>query len=751
MAESSSPSDFAFRAFISYSHRDKAWADWLHKSLETYRVPLQLAEKQTAHGTIPRRLHPIFRDREELASATDLGRKVNEALAQSQNLIVICSPASATSRWVNEEVLSYKRMGRGERIFCLIVDGEPNASDLPGRETEACFCPALRFRLDANGQPTTERTEPIAADARPGKDGKANARLKLIAGMLDVGFDALKQREQQRRVRRMTAIAAAALVIMSVTIVLATFALISRHDAVIAQHKAVDAQQVAERRQKQAEGLVGFMLGDLNDKLEEVKRLDIVQSVDDKAMAYFAALPPTDVNDTALEQRARAMEKIGLVRMESNNLPGALEAFRASVQVSSKLASSRPTDVARQVAYSRTLAYSGMTHWNLGELDAAHADFENARRVLESSLERAPNDLSLLEQLTFVDDDIAHVLEARGQPDAALALYREELELDRKLVAAKPRNDAYLGYVGAAQNNLARLALQRGDLVAAIDGYRADDAIETRLSSADSKDNSRRDSMMVSRATLGRTLALAGMNGEAIRYLQQAVDIGAQLVKFAPDVHDFQTDFALYSQQLARLKRADGDPVSARALTANAVAGFSTLIRAAPDDANLQKFSAEAAIEQATESLAAGHVDAAAAQVRGALQILEPMLARHPDKRDTLLPTMQARLLLASVSADRQATQALREQALQTMQAVKVDRGDPRLLALQVEALLALDRESDAQPLIRQLRNEGYRDPEFVALMQRAGIAYSDNPAMQARLLAAAKSAPVSSSTQAAK
>src|SRR3954471_23301941 len=102
-------------AFISYSHRDEAWAQWLHKALETYRVPSRLVGQTTSSGVIPRRLLPIFRDRDELASATDLGRTVNAALAQSKNLIVICSPASAQSRWVNEEVLAYKRLGYAER------------------------------------------------------------------------------------------------------------------------------------------------------------------------------------------------------------------------------------------------------------------------------------------------------------------------------------------------------------------------------------------------------------------------------------------------------------------------------------------------------------------------------------------------------------------------------------------------------------------------------------------------------------
>ena len=34
-------------------------------------------------------------------------------------------------------------------------------------------------------------------------DGRNDAKLKLLAGMLGVGFDALKQREAQRRIRRL--------------------------------------------------------------------------------------------------------------------------------------------------------------------------------------------------------------------------------------------------------------------------------------------------------------------------------------------------------------------------------------------------------------------------------------------------------------------------------------------------------------------------------------------------------------------
>jgi tetratricopeptide (TPR) repeat protein len=242
-----------YRAFISYSHCDSRWASWLHASLEKYRLPKPLIGTVTARGEVPKRIAPIFRDRDELPSATDLGTLLNAALADSANQIVICSPQAAKSKWVNEEILAFKRLGREDRIFCLIVGGEPNATDLPGRTDEECFPPALRFRLGPDGELGTARTEPIAADARPGKDGKNNASLKLISGLLGVGFDSLKRREQQRRNRRLFAFSCAAMAGMVLTSGLAAYALIQR---AAAQRQTVRAEAEARTAKETTRFLV---------------------------------------------------------------------------------------------------------------------------------------------------------------------------------------------------------------------------------------------------------------------------------------------------------------------------------------------------------------------------------------------------------------------------------------------------------------------------------------------------------------
>ena len=241
--------DFKYKAFISYSHADEKWARWLHKSLESYKPPKRLVGTTTKMGVVPGKLAPVFRDREELASSTDLGSDLTAALEESACQIVICSMSSAKSFWVNEEIKAFKRLGRSDRIFSLIVDGEPYAAGKPGIDHYECFPPALKFKLADDGELGDEPAEPIAADARPGKDGKNHAKIKLLAGILGVGFDDLRQRDLQRRHRRMAIVTGAAMVGMVFAIGLATTAIIARNEA---QEQRARAEQEAETARRTA-------------------------------------------------------------------------------------------------------------------------------------------------------------------------------------------------------------------------------------------------------------------------------------------------------------------------------------------------------------------------------------------------------------------------------------------------------------------------------------------------------------------
>jgi eukaryotic-like serine/threonine-protein kinase len=727
-----SPPEPAFRywAFIAYSHRDEYWSKWLHKALEGYRVPARLVGAKTSAGTIPPRLAPIFRDRSELPSASDLGRVVNEALDQSANLIVICSPRSATSSYVNEEITTFKRLGRGDRIFCLVVAGEPNASDLSGREAEKCLAPALRFQFDAEGLPTRKRAAPIAADARPGKDGKSNAKLKLIAGIINLGFDSLKQREHQRHMRRMIAVTSASLIAMLITASLAI-------DAVIARRSAVIARQAAERRQKQAENLVDFMLGDLNDKLSQVQRLDILEATDNQAMNYFQSLPTNDVTDQVLVMRAKALEKIGSIRLSQGKLPAALESYGAASALTRELAERSPADSARQVAYANTFNWIGNSYWYQGDLTRSLKNFQEAIELLEKQITRMPADAGVAASLASARTNAGRVFEARGEFTQAEQLYELVQRTFKALSTREPKNARWQSELGSAYDNLGKVALEQGQMVRAIAAYLGDQRIKAALAAQDPKNYDAREDLLVSEAILGRTLALCGVREASIRYAQEAVSLSKDLVAFDSTQAYWREDLGLYSHLLGGLLRQSGRLNEAVRLDGNAVHVLDELAATDRTNARWRRDLAIAQVEMARVQIARRDYASAGDQLSRALATIQALRATTPNDLDLTVLAADAELVAGWIAAKRKEAAVARNfwtQARETIELVARKGNDPNVLAASATASLLLDDMGSAQPVLNKLATIGYRTPDFEALLAAKKVPFQANADVARRI-----------------
>jgi tetratricopeptide (TPR) repeat protein len=446
---------FKYRAFISYSHRDTRWADWLHKSLEHYRVPKQLVGTSTKAGTVSKRLSPVFRDREELPSATDLGALLTEALSKSAAQIVICSPNAARSRWVNEEILAFKRLDREHRIFCLIVDGEPNATDLPGREAEECFPPALKFRMGADGNLTTARTEPIAADARPGKDGKPNAKLKIIAGLLGVGFDALRRREQQRRNRRLVMVASGAMGGMVLTTGLAAYALVQRSAA---QRQTARAESEARTAKETTKFLVDLFK--VSDPSESRGNTITAREMLDKGATRVAR---ELVGQPAIQ--ATLMDTLGTVYTGLGLYKDALGLLDRAVATRRTVPGTDPL-----------LLSDSLNH--IGDVYLDQAKYEDAEKSYQQALgleSVKPKDAHSREALATTLHAQGLLLAAEGRYPEADKSYRKALELQRRLYGASSPDAA------RTLKDLALAVADGGDLKAAIPLMRESVAMQRTL------------------------------------------------------------------------------------------------------------------------------------------------------------------------------------------------------------------------------------------------------------------------------
>ena len=171
--------DKEYFVFISYSSLDNDWAVWLRDELEHYHLPASF----NGRTDVRENLREVFRDRDELSAGPEWDEQVRQALVNTDNLIVICSPNAFKSDAVNREVETFIAMGKEEYIFPFIVEGEPRDS----------FPPALKHSK-------------LGGDIN--KDGGSNAAfIKVVAGMLKVGFPSLWERyerekaEEERKIR----------------------------------------------------------------------------------------------------------------------------------------------------------------------------------------------------------------------------------------------------------------------------------------------------------------------------------------------------------------------------------------------------------------------------------------------------------------------------------------------------------------------------------------------------------------------
>ena len=165
--------------YISYNHEDEKWAKWLQYKLEHYKLPTNL---QKENPDLSRTIRVL--DVSSELNPGLLSHKINDFLNRSKYLIVVCSPRSAKSKWVNKEVETFISMGRAEHIIPFIIDGEPYAKE-PSSE---CLPEVLRQIPEGKG----------FLGINVNEIGRETAVIMVIARMFNVSFDALWQRYKRQ-------------------------------------------------------------------------------------------------------------------------------------------------------------------------------------------------------------------------------------------------------------------------------------------------------------------------------------------------------------------------------------------------------------------------------------------------------------------------------------------------------------------------------------------------------------------------
>ena len=695
------PENRAYRycAFLSYGHKDADFAKWLHEGLEKYRVPRALVGKVTANGPIPARLNPIFRDRHELAASGDLGAMIRDAIAESRFLVVLCSPAAAVSRWTGAEIDSFKKLRPDGCVLAAIIEGEPFASEMAGREAEECFPPALRHKYDKRGRPTKARAEPIAADFRDGGDGRRLGFLKIVAGMLGVGLDELVRRDAARRHQRLRWIASASLTGMALTSTL----------AVVAYH----ARNEAREQRREAEGLVGFMLGDLRSKLEPLGRLDALDSVGTRALGYYEHQDKASLSDEALAQRSRALTMMGEIANTRGDLGGALERYREALASTTEQLRRDPDNPQRLFDQAQNIFWVGQIAWQRGQIDEGAKAFREYKRLAQRMIVLAPDNPKYRLEGTYADSNLGTLLIEQRRFAEASASFQSGLAATEALAAAQPGNADLQKSLIESHAWLAEAQEGTGQLDEAITHRERELVLAERWAS----DTAIREKALVARRALGRLLASRGQLSAGIAQDRQAISIAEGLVATEPGNSLWLEDGAWAQLDLSELLRFDGQRDAAASA---ARSGCDSTARLIARDRSVVKWNdglrRACALARGRLALDAGALGEAEVAAREAIP---PRTAKGNSGSDSRTKLAQIQTLLGDVlvrSGDADGARTQWQAALTDLP--PGDAETPIVLARRASLYRRLGNQAAVRPLAARLDRIGYRYPDYLAAMK---------------------------------
>jgi tetratricopeptide (TPR) repeat protein len=493
-----------FRAFVSYSHADAAFAAWLQRKLEGYRLPRRLAgQVEPLPGQSPGRIGPVFRDRPDLSAAQDLSAAVREAIALSSALVVVASPDAARSQWVAREIDLFRELHPDAPVLVALVRGD--SAD------------AVPEPLRAGG------AHPLAADFRKQGDGKRLAFLKIVAGLADLPLDALVQRDAQRQVRRVTAVTLGAIGLVLIMALLLILALRAREEA--------------ERRRVGAEGVIEAMLTDVRPEARRGGNLKLRAAINQLALDYYSRQGDlSDLPDESIERRARVLHAIGEDDATLGNYQAAQARFDEAHEATARILARRPADPDALFAHAQSEYWIGSVAFSSNDQDRALKHWRNYLDRAQDLSHVEPRTVRSLLELGHAHGNLCDVnMRDKLNVTAGLDHCRKALEYDRAALALKPRDEEILKTLANRLGWFADALMTRERFAEARTHREAEAAIMALLLKANDEDVELRDRAIWPQIGLGKIdIAEGELDRGLARYRDCLRDLDRLAFKF-PD------------------------------------------------------------------------------------------------------------------------------------------------------------------------------------------------------------------------
>ena len=466
-----------------------------------------------------------------------------------------------------------------------------------------------------------------------------------------------------------------------------------------------------ERQRAQAEGLIEFMLGDLRKKLEPVGRLDVLDSVGEKALTYYAAQPTDQQDPDSLGRRARALHLMGEVAEKRGRLDEAGRMFAEAAQSTAELLARAPRDGQRLFDHAQSVYWVGFIDRRMGQTNAARAQWERYLALAVALRELAPDNIEWQSEEAFAQQNLGVLEFDVGQAEAALRRFQATDGVWQRLVKQRP--DLYLELANAlGWQALAEMSLGR---------YKG--AIEAELAKVDALDQvpgaatSREVQVLKANAAhnISRSYLYLAQSAAALQWAAQAVGQFETLVALDGANTDWLYQLAIARiaqlEMLASANPSDADRSHLRAVRAD----LSQLLRADAD-----KLDWNCALRGRLVWLEAKH-GRAAAPLQAYVTEMQGLAAGGKTLSvDQARVVAKAELLLGDmlVAANEPSLARTQWQAAAARLKASAEVGEHPSMTLLAQALFVLGATEESHALAERLKASAYRHPDYNELQR---------------------------------
>lgn len=296
---------------------------------------------------------------------------------------------------------------------------------------------------------------------------------------------------------------------------------------------ARNSQRESEEHRIEAEGLMGYMLGDFVEKVRPLGRLELLDDVSARALRYLTATKHSTATPQSVIQRVKALQVIAEVNLGRANPAKAKEALLAARDLLHIKEKAGSADEEYLKNLGTNAYWLGLLHLRQREFDTAESFFNEYKTASERWRVAAPNSIDAISELAYSHGNLGTVALRQGHLEQAATYFAASVQLKQQVLTRRKTADLSAGLANSIVG-LAAVKVRLGQLTAAYELYREAERVLLELRSHSPNDADLRFRLSTVLRFQGELGVAMGDSTRGVEKYREASQILGQLVQQDP-------------------------------------------------------------------------------------------------------------------------------------------------------------------------------------------------------------------------